>query len=70
MASKFQLEFNTALQSKTRTIVINYADETLDGNDVANVMDIVITQNAFTSSGGDLTSKKSARRVTTTDLVI
>jgi hypothetical protein len=62
MAKKLELQFlNT--ESKTVTISIDDPIEPVDEAAVSSAMDTIITQNAFTSSGGDLVSKKGARVV-------
>lgn len=52
--------------NKQVTISLNNPKETLTAAEVQGVMDSVITKNLFTSTGGDLVSKVSARVIDTT----
>lgn len=56
--------FNTEL-GKTQRIKIHDAKDPISGSEVAAAMDEIIGKNIFDSSGGDLSSKKDARLVTT-----
>jgi uncharacterized protein YggL (DUF469 family) len=48
---------------KTVTYTLEKPVEPVDPEAVKTAMDTIIAQNAFTSSGGDLIAKKSARIV-------
>jgi hypothetical protein len=52
--------------NKQVTISLNNPKDTLTAAQVQGVMDTVIAKNIFTSSGGDLASKVSARIIDTT----
>ena len=52
--------------NKQVTLSLNNPKDTLTAADVQGVMDTVITKNIFTSTGGDLVSKVSARIIDTT----
>mgnify|MGYP001252793482 CR=1 FL=1 len=62
MAKQIDLQF---LNEENRTVTISLSDpvEPVDPASVGSAMDTIIAQNAFTSSGGDLVSKKGARIV-------
>jgi hypothetical protein len=62
MAKKLEMQFLNA-DSKTVTISLDDPVEPVDAAAVSSAMDTIITQNAFTSSGGDLVAKKGARVV-------
>lgn len=51
---------------KTVKHTLEKPNEPIDAEAIEAVMDEVLEQNAFTSSGGDLVLKKSARIVETT----
>ncbi len=51
------------VEGKTVTYSIDHPVEPANSVDVNTAMEQVIAQNAFTSSGGDLVAKKSARIV-------
>ncbi|MRH43480.1 DUF2922 family protein [Aquibacillus halophilus] len=50
-------------QDKIVTITLDSPVEPADALAIDQAMDVIIAQNAFYSSGGDLISKKSARIV-------
>jgi len=52
--------------NKQVTLSLNNPKDTLTAADVQGVMDTVIARNIFTSTGGDLVSKVSARIIDTT----
>ncbi|RBW67309.1 DUF2922 domain-containing protein [Bacillus taeanensis] len=62
MAKKLELQFVNS-ENKTVTISLDDPIEPVDAAAVSAAMDTVITQNAFTSSGGDFIAKKGARVV-------
>lgn len=62
MAKKLELKFLNA-ENKIVTISMDDPIEPADALVVNAAMDEIITQNAFTSAGGDLVSKHSARIV-------
>ncbi|MFC4557959.1 DUF2922 domain-containing protein [Virgibacillus kekensis] len=59
---KLELKFENA-DGKTVTYSLEQPIEPVDPAAVKAAMDTIVTQNAFTSSGGDLVSIKSARVV-------
>jgi len=59
---KLELKFENE-DGKTVTYSLEKPIEPVDSEAVKEAMDEIITQNAFTSSGGDLIAKKSARVV-------
>src|SRR5699024_12241808 len=59
---KIELKFENE-DGKTVTYSLDKPVEPVDPEAVKNAMDVIIEQNAFTSSGGDLIAKKSARVV-------
>jgi len=59
---KLELKFDNA-EGKTVTYSLNNPVEPVDTAAINAAMDEIITQNAFTSSGGDIVAKKSARIV-------
>lgn len=59
---KLELKFFNE-DEKTVTYSLEQPVEPVDPIAVTSAMDEIITQNAFTSSGGDLVSKKGARIV-------
>ena len=59
---KLELKFENE-DGKTVTYSLEKPIEPVDPEAVKEAMDEIITQNAFTSSGGDLIAKKSARVV-------
>ncbi|MFD2627769.1 DUF2922 domain-containing protein [Oceanobacillus kapialis] len=59
---KLELKF-TNFDGKTVTYSLDQPVEPVDPAAVNAAMDEIIAQNAFTSSGGDILSKKSARVV-------
>ncbi|QHS22075.1 DUF2922 domain-containing protein [Virgibacillus sp. MSP4-1] len=62
MAKKLELKFTNA-DGKTVTYSLDEPVEPVDTALINQAMDEIITQNTFTSSGGDLIEKKSARIV-------
>lgn len=62
MARQIDLQF---LNEADRTVTMSLTDpvEPVDVEAVITAMDTIITENAITSSGGDLVSKKGARIV-------
>lgn len=62
MAKKLELKFENQ-DGKTVTYTLDNPVEPVDAVAVKAAMDEIITQNAFTSSGGDLVVIKSARVV-------
>lgn len=62
MAKKLELKFENQ-DGKTVTYTLDNPVEPVDAVAVEAAMDEIITQNAFTSSGGDLVAKKGARIV-------
>lgn len=62
MVKKIELKFLNE-DDKTVTYSLEKPVEPVDPAAVSSAMDEILTQNAFTSSGGDLVSKKSARIV-------
>lgn len=59
---KLELKFENE-DGKTVTYSLEKPVEPVDPEEVKNAMDLIITQNAFTSAGGDLIARKSARVV-------
>jgi hypothetical protein len=59
---QLELKFENA-DGKTVTYSVEMPIEPVDPAAVSAAMDEILTQNAFTSSGGDLVAKKSARVV-------
>lgn len=59
---KLELKF-TNFDGKTVTYSLDQPVEPVDTEAVNAAMDEIIAQNAFTSSGGDIVAKKSARVV-------
>lgn len=59
---KIELKFLNE-DDKTVSYSLEKPVEPVDAGAVSDAMDEILTQNAFTSSGGDLVSKKSARIV-------
>jgi len=59
---KLELKFEN-YDGKTVTYSLDNPVEPVDAQLVNEVMDEIIAQDAFTSSGGDLVAKKSARIV-------
>jgi len=59
---KLELKFENE-DGKTVTYSLEKPIEPVEPEAVKAAMDEIITQNAFTSSGGDLVAKKSARVV-------
>jgi len=57
-----ELKF-TNQDGRTVTYSLDDPIEPVDANAVGEAMDEIIAQNAFTSSGGDVVAKKSARVV-------
>lgn len=62
---QIELKFENE-DGKTVTYSLENPIEPVDPEAVKEAMDEIITQNAFTSSGGDLVAKKSARIVART----
>ncbi|WP_430790387.1 DUF2922 domain-containing protein [Virgibacillus flavescens] len=62
MAKKLEMKFENE-DGKVVTYTLDNPIEPVDTAAVEAAMDEIITQNAFTSSGGDLVAKKSARIV-------
>ncbi|WP_164218498.1 DUF2922 domain-containing protein [Virgibacillus sp. YIM 98842] len=62
MAKKLELRFEN-YDGKTVTYSLDNPVEPVDTGDVNAAMDEILAQDAFTSSGGDLVAKKSARLV-------
>lgn len=62
MAKQIEMQF---LNEENRTVTISLEDpvEPVTPEDVNAAMDTVLSENAFTSSGGNLVSKKGARIV-------
>lgn len=62
MAKQIELQF---FNEEDRTVTLSLSDpvEPVDPSAVNAAMDEIIYTNAFTSSGGDLISKKGARLV-------
>ncbi len=71
MAKQLELQF---LNEDERTVTISLENpiEPVDPETVKTVMDTIISENVFMTSGGDLVSKKGARIVerTVTDIDI
>lgn len=59
---KLELKFENE-DGKVVTYALDKPVEPVNPADVITTMDEIIAQNAFTSTGGDLVSKKSARLV-------
>ncbi|CDO04955.1 hypothetical protein OPHB3_0826 [Oceanobacillus picturae] len=59
---KLELKF-TNFDGKTVTYSLDQPVEPVDTEAVNAAMDEIIAQNAFTSTGGDIVAKKSARVV-------
>lgn len=59
---KIELKFENE-DGKIVTYALDHPIEPVDPVEVNAVMDEIILQNAFTSTGGDLVAKKSARIV-------
>jgi len=62
MAKTIELLFENA-EGKTVRYTLDNPAEPVDPAAVNNAMDTIVSQNAFTSSGGDLVKKKGARIV-------
>ncbi|MFV8829786.1 DUF2922 domain-containing protein [Alkalihalobacterium sp. APHAB7] len=62
MTKKLELVFENEL-AKTVTISLDNPVYPVDPAAISAAMDEIIAQNAFTSSGGNLVTKKSARVV-------
>ncbi|WP_404455604.1 DUF2922 domain-containing protein [Virgibacillus necropolis] len=62
MAKKIEMKFENQ-DGKVVTYSLDNPVEPVDAIAVQAAMDEIITQNAFTSSGGDLVAVKSARIV-------
>lgn len=62
MAKKLELKFKN-LEGKIVTISLDDPVEPFDQLAINTAMDQILTQNAFTSSGGELVEKASARIV-------
>ncbi|WP_209121642.1 DUF2922 domain-containing protein [Alkalihalobacillus sp. BA299] len=62
MTKKLELIFENE-QTKTVTLSLDNPVYPVDPAAVSAAMDAIITQNAFTSAGGNLVLKKSARVV-------
>ncbi|SET92930.1 Protein of unknown function [Salinibacillus kushneri] len=62
MAKKLELKFANE-EGKTVTFSLDEPVEPVDTDLINQAMDEIVTQNAFTSSGGDIIEKKSARIV-------
>ncbi|MBF0707560.1 MULTISPECIES: DUF2922 domain-containing protein [Bacillales] len=62
MAKTLELQFNTR-DNKPFSITLSDPVEPVNPAAIAAAMDTLITQNCFTTSGGDLVSKKGARIV-------
>ncbi|MQM40374.1 hypothetical protein KBTX_04423 [wastewater metagenome] len=62
MAKKIELKFENE-EGRTVTYSLNDPVEPFDETAVNAAMDEILSANAFTSSGGDLMAKKSARIV-------
>lgn len=62
MAKQLEMQF---VNEEERTITISLEDpiEPVNPEDVKNVMDTILAENAFMSNGGDLVDKKGARIV-------
>lgn len=59
---KIELKFENT-DGKTVTYSLDKPIEPVNPTDVAAAMDEILAQNAFTSTGGELVAKKSARLV-------
>ena len=68
MAQRLDMRFRN---TGGRIVSIGVPDPltTLTEEDVSNAMDLVLTQNIFTSSSGELVAKDSARIVNLTETV-
>lgn len=62
MSKRLELIFEN-VEGKNVTITLDEPVEPVDPAAVSAAMDEVLAQNAFTSGGGDLVSKKAARIV-------
>ncbi|WP_017755294.1 DUF2922 domain-containing protein [Calidifontibacillus oryziterrae] len=62
MSKKLELQF-TNLEGKTATISIDDPIEPVNVAAVSSAMDTILTENIFTSTGGDYVAKKGARIV-------
>ncbi|WP_078427670.1 DUF2922 domain-containing protein [Alkalihalobacterium alkalinitrilicum] len=69
MTKRLELVFENE-QAKTVTISLENPVYPVDPAAIATAMDEIIAQNAFTSAGGNLVEKKSARVVDRTVEVI
>lgn len=71
MAKQLELQFFNE-DERTVTISLENPIEPVDPETVKTVMDTIISENVFMTSGGDLVSKKGARIVerTVTDIDI
>jgi hypothetical protein len=58
------MSFNTEL-GRTQRIRVNDAKDPLTGAEVTAAMDIIISKNIFTGTGGNLTAKIDAQVVVT-----
>lgn len=65
MEKTLELQFENEY-GKVVTISLNNPVEPIDPALVSESMDIIIAENAFTSSGGNLVKKRAARIVTRT----
>lgn len=71
MAKTLELQFNNS-DNKPFSISLSDPVEPVDPAAISAAMDTLLAQNIFTTSGGDLVSKKGARIVerNTSDIVI
>jgi len=60
MAKTLELQFNTR-DNKPFSITLTEPVEPVNPVSIAAAMDAIITQNCFTTSGGDVVAKKGAR---------
>lgn len=65
MAKKLVLSFMTA-QNTTSSISLDEPKDGLTAAEVRPVMELIITENAFNTSKGDLTEVKKAEIISTT----
>ncbi|TLS38188.1 DUF2922 domain-containing protein [Pseudalkalibacillus caeni] len=62
MAKTLELQFITQ-DNKTTSLSLNDPIDPIDPAAVAAAMDVVVAQNIFSTSGGDIVGKKGARLI-------
>lgn len=69
MARKLVMAYKT-FEGTTSTMTIDEPRADLNEADVREVMDMIITQNIFSTNSGDLIAVKSAEIITTTEEIL